>query len=192
MHQSDSILRHDLHILETMVDALPGYLASSLSKWALEPDMPALTLGGCLMRFHRLGMLRSHLHPLDQVRYDMLKNQYEQFLVEKVVRFEQRAHQEMHLRLGEWTNCLRELPSNIDTYRNKVDCRVVIDVMVAALQKRPYQLEQQVREELETLDRNLQARWQPGHFVWDTVWQPAYPEKMYWWLYGTPVTVAVP
>ncbi|MCP5096943.1 MAG: hypothetical protein GY943_15445 [Chloroflexi bacterium] len=191
MHQSDSILRRDLHILETMVDALPGYLLSDLSKWSLKSDMPPLTIGGCLMRFSRLGILRSQLDPLDQAHYDMVQNQYEQFLKEKVVRFEQRAHQEMHIRLGEWANCLRELPSDIDVYRNKVDIRVVIDVTMVALQKRPYQLESQIAEEINVLDRHLNGRWQPGHFLWNPVWQAAYPEEKYWWLYGMPATITV-
>jgi hypothetical protein len=191
MNQSVSILLRDLHILETMVDGLPAYLNSNQTKWQLKADMPPLTIGGCLMRFNRLGIMRTKLDPVDQAHYDMILNQYEQVLVEKVVRFEQRAHQELHLRLGEWTTCLRELPNIVNQFSNKADIRVVIDATVTAMEKRPYTLKPQIKKELTTLDRNLRSRWQTGKFIWDSVWQPAYPKDKYWWLYGLPTMVAV-
>jgi hypothetical protein len=71
-------------------------------------------------------------------------------------------------------------------YASEVDTRVVITALIDKLEGRPYQLDQRIQEELATLDRSLHRRWQIGEFVWSHVWQPAYPQDRYWWLYGEP------
>ncbi|KAA3663584.1 MAG: hypothetical protein DWQ04_10085 [Chloroflexi bacterium] len=191
MNEGQNALLHDLTILEAMLDELPEYLMSDATRWPIQADMPPLTIGGCLMRIHRLGKLQAQLPHLDKNRYDQAVLRFEDALIEKVVRFEKRTHQELHARLGEWSVCLRETYIQPKRYIDKVDIRVVIEEMMLALQKKPYHLEQQVVQQIDVLDKNLKNRWHPGEFVWDVVWQSAYPLQNYWWLYGSPVAIAV-
>jgi len=191
MNNAQDLLLHDLTVLEAMLDELPEYLLSDATRWQIQADMPPLTIGGCLMRIHRLGKLEAQLPHLDKSRYVQAVTRFDNTLVEKVVQFEQRVHHELHARLGEWSVCLREPHIQPKRYIDKVDIRVVIEEMMLVLQKRPYHLEKQISQEVEVLDKNLKSRWHPGEFIWDVTWQPAYPPANYWWLYGTPVAIAV-
>ena len=191
MNDDQHVLLHDLTILEAMLDKLPEYLTSDATRWSIQADMPPLTIGGCLMRLQRLGKLQAQLPHLDKNRVDLAVTRFDEALIEKVVRFEKRAHQELHARLGEWSICLREPHIQTKRYIDKVDIRVVIAEMIRALQKKPYHLEQQVIQEIDILDKNLKRRWHPGEFLWPVVWQPAYPSQYYWWLYGSPVAIAI-
>ncbi len=191
MNDDQNVLLHDLTILEAMLDELPEYLISDATRWPIQADMPPLTIGGCLMRIRRLSKLQAQLPHLDKNRVVQAGARFEDALIEKVVRFEKRAHQELHTRLGEWSICLREPHIQPKRYIDKVDIRVVIAELMLALQKKPYHLEQQVTEQIDLLDKNLKSRWHPGEFVWNVVWQSAYPSQSYWWLYGSPVAIAI-
>lgn len=192
MNEAQITLLQDLSILEAMLNELPEYLMSDATRWPIQADIPPLTIGGCLMRIRRLGKLQRQLPHLDKSRYDLAVARYEDILLEKVVRFEMRAHQEVHVRLGEWSTCLGETHIQRDRYIDKVDTRVVIEETIRALQKRPYHLQEQVTKEVDVLDKNLKSRWHPGDFVWQAVWQPAYAQESYWWLYGAPAAITVP
>lgn len=188
MNTNFALFETDLAILEAMVAELPAYLMSDATRWPL-PQMPALTLGGILMRLQRLQLLQMDAPVPMQQRLAAVKAQYETHLTEKIVRFEARAHQELHARLGEWTACLRKLHCVGEQYAEKADTRVVTEALIDALQERPYQLETQIVDEVAALDRNLRSRWQPGAFIWNPFWEAAYPPHQYWWLYGQPTSV---
>jgi hypothetical protein len=106
------------------------------------------------------------------------------------VRFEARAHQELHNRIGEWVNHIRDLgrrsSTEVNYYVGIVDTRVVITSLMDKLQTQPYKLETAVYEEVHDLDQNLRKRLVEHAFIWDSVWEPAYPQTKYWWLYGCP------
>lgn len=189
MNHADEILLKDLTIFEEMALDMGEYLKSESLYWTMaRGDMPRLTIGGYLMRQHRLSALRSSLPAGEQDRLDAAINTFDRVLVDQLVRFERRAHRELHTFLGEWVGHLRDwtrykMP-DIAAYANAVDTRVVITATVDKLREHPYQLDQRILEEMDVLDRKLLGRWQTGEFVWASVWQPAYPKKEYWWLYG--------
>lgn len=193
--QSDTgvqtILQHDLMILEEMAGAMDAYLVSEIKDWRIpRVNMPKLTIGGYLMRQYRLQALKQELTPGEQQRLETAVARFENALHERIVRFETRAHQEIHQRLSEWVACLRDLKGRMDAeanhYAGIVDVRVVIECLMDQLKTRPYQLEPQVVTEINTLDKNLRRRWEHGRFVWEPVWEPAYPAEKYWFLYGQP------
>ncbi|RMH01446.1 MAG: hypothetical protein D6706_01770 [Chloroflexi bacterium] len=188
MQNAQEILLRDLMTYEAMVNEMDLYLASEATHWTLvPPGLPKLTIGGCLMRQHRLLALKSQFHPEEQVRLDTAVNKLKRLLSEQVVRFEQRTYTEIRARLSEWIAYLGVFSRHgREYYARVVDTRVVLQAMINKLQQPPYRLDKKVIEELATLDKNLKGRWQPGSFVWESVWKPAYPEDTYWWLYGSP------
>lgn len=174
-----------------MLAQLGAYLSSDDTFWELsEPGMPKLTLGGCLMRRNRLQTLSDRLSPAAADRLRQTVSQLGALMMENVVRFEQKSHQELHARFAEWVSCLRKLSQHVaddpQYYADKVDIRVVIGALVDQLQQAPFRLEAQVQAELETLDKNLRNRWQPDSFVWVATWEAAYPRDRHWYLYGRP------
>ena len=142
------------------------------------------------MRQHRLLAVKENLQDEDAERLEVAIKLFDDALVEKIVRFEYRAHQELHSRIGEWVGYLRDLGSKVSSevnyYAGIVDVRVVITSLIEQLQKHPYKLADGVQEEVSDLDKNLRGRLIEHEFVWDKVWKPAYPRDKYWWLYGCP------
>lgn len=184
-------IKRDLDILVDMVSHLDAYLPDASTHWQMaEPDRPKLTIGGCLMRLERLHVLSHHFSPDDQQRLQQVTTQFDQLTQKSVVQFETKTHQELHARLHEWVAYLADLSQHMiadpDYFADKVDTRVVVTAMVKKMSTRPYHLDSQINIELESLDGNLYRRWHPGAFVWDTIWQTAYPEATYWYLYGMP------
>lgn len=191
MNEVHTVLLYDLLILEEMAANMAAYLISDVTSWTIpRANMPKLTVGGYLMRQHRLQILQDQLQPDDQARLWAAVQKFDEALIERVVRFEFRAHQELHTRIGEWVNYLRDLggrvASEANYYAGVADTRVVISSLFVQLQKDPYQLEQGALEEVKALDKNLRARLEDHEFIWDAVWKPAYPKEKYWWLYGCP------
>ncbi len=191
MNDEHQIILRDLKILEVMVAEVDDYLISEATHWTMEKgDMPKLTIGGCLMRRHRLPVVRDKMDAAAQARLDATLEAFESKLAGNVVQFEKRMHQELHARLSDWSNYLRHMSSrmmaDVDYYASVADVRVVITAMIDELMKPSYQLDQRILDEVAALDKNLKGRWLVGEFVWPLVWQAAYPMKTYWWLYGRP------
>ena len=191
MNKEYTVLLYDLLILEEMAANMDAYLVSDAREWTIpRSNMPKLTIGGYLMRQERLLVLEDNLQIEDRARLRAAIKLFDEALVEKVVRFESRAHQELHKRIGEWVSYLRDLgsraSSEVNYYTGIVDTRVVITCLIEKLQQQPYHLEQGVFEEVHDLDQNLRIRLGEHGFIWDMVWRPAYPQDKYWWLYGCP------
>lgn len=190
---SDGIekLREDLEILEEMAAEMDSYLKSEVLFWPMaKGGMPRLTLGGYLMRQHRLVELKGLLSDEEKARLDAAVEQFNGALVEKVVRLEQRANQELEARLRQWGEYLndlaRESGSSSAYYATAVEPRVMITALINKLKLPPYRLEPRVPDQVAMYDNNLRRRWDSGEFVWPEAWRAAYPEGSYWYLYGKP------
>lgn len=187
------ILSHDLALLEAMVARMSDYLISDATAWKLRGSyMPPLTVGGCLMRLNRLSLLQADLVSDQRLALARARRDFDEALSDKVVRFEQRAYQELNTRLREWTTYIRDLThssklmANRDRYVAKVDTRIVIGELVGKLGEYPYRLDGRVPRDVAALDRRLRQMWQPAEFVLEPVWRKVYPADPYWWLYGHP------
>ena len=185
------LLRRDLDIFHRMSMEAEEFLKSDLERWPMASgDMPQLTLGGLLMRRRRLGLLQARLDKGEQERFGAAVERVRLLLGSQVVRFELKGHRELHQRLGEWIGHLRNWTKiggvKAENYAEAADIRVVISEVVSRLQRKPYQIDPRVLSELAQVDRRLQASWSPSSFVWPQLWQPAYDEQSFWWLYGQP------
>ncbi|MFN2223110.1 MAG: hypothetical protein PVH65_03355 [Chloroflexota bacterium] len=188
-------LKDDLKILEAMAAEMDEYLRNGNLFWPLsDSSLPRLTLGGYLMRQHRLLALRQQLSDADQERLDAAEAQFEEALEEKVVAFETRAHKELRARLRQWHEYLKELrdPSLVagDYYSSAVETRAMLAALLNKLETPPYKLDRRVLNELASFDRVLANYWEAGEFIWPETWAEAYPRQRYWWLYGRPRTRA--
>lgn len=183
-------LGQDVTILTEMASAMDEYLRSDVLFWPmLKGGLPKLTLGGYLMRQHRLLALSALLSAEEQARVDTAVTQFNQALVEKIVRLEQKAHQELAARIRQWNEYLKELKPDRDAaaanYASAVETRVMITAVADKLQMPPYQFDDRITHQITQLDNNLRRYWRSGPFVWPEAWEPAYPQPDYWYLYGT-------
>jgi hypothetical protein len=187
---NDKLLR-DLEILTAMAGEMESYLNSNVLFWRMGISrMPALTLGGYLMRQHRLLALRNLLTAEQLAELDAAVFEYNKALVEKTVRFEQKAQRELDARLRQWDEYLKDVERGVATstsnYSTAVETWAMVAAIVDQLQLAPYTLERRIPQQTALLDNQLRRLWEPGEFIWPDEWQPAYPETDYWWLYGKP------
>lgn len=182
-------LQKDLAALEAMAAEMDEYLQSDVLFWPMaQGDLPRLTLGGFLMRQHRLLELRDLLSMQQQDRLHKAINQYHKALEEKVVRFEEKAHEELAARLRQWQTYLGEAKqgTGVAYYESAVEPRAMSQALIAQLRVQPYELQSELAQRVAMLDRELRQIWEAGDFIWPEEWKPAYPRKKFWWLYGHP------
>jgi len=193
MSDAEKKLLKDLSIVEKMAEMMAGYLRASALFGRMGPNMPALTLGGYLMRQHRLLALQEALSLADQERLKRAVYQFNMVLSGEIVRSEARAMQEYGARLRQWENTIRELRGaprqHMNYYSSTVEARAMLAALQNLLAAPPYRFDPKLAERLEMLDGGLLAMWGMGDFVWSEGWEPAYPIKGYWWLYGGVRTV---
>ncbi len=184
-------LASDLKVLAAMAAEMDTYLKQDTLFWRMKkPGMPMLTIGGYLMRQHRLLTLLDLLDEGEKEQLNTAVSQFNDALEEKVVRFEQKAHTEIDARLRQWQAYLNEAEweknPNHNAYPTAVEARLMLTGLVEKLQEDPYQLKSDVPHRIDQLDKMLKAHWQTGEFIWYAEWKPAYPPERYWWLYGRP------
>lgn len=184
-------LQRDLAILEAMASEMDEYLMSDVLFWRMiKGSMPMLTLGGYLMRQHRLLALRHLLDKEEQGRLDAAVIKFNMALDEKIVRFEQKTKTELEARIRQWSEYLRDLDQAPESagvnYGTAVDTRAMLEAILDKLRMPPYQVPARLPEQVRMLDTNLRGHWRPGDFIWPDEWKPAYPVADYWWLYGRP------
>ncbi len=189
MNDNKTIVLHDLLVLEEMASGMSDYLDHDALDWTIpRVNMPKLTIGGYLMRQDRLTILRHLFGPIELERLDHAINTFNAALNERIVRFEVRAHQELHKRIREWMSHMRELSadtfSQVNYFAGIADTRVVISLLIEKLRNDPFKLEKGIVSQVAALDRNLQSRVEKHPFIWEAVWEPAYPAEKYWWLYS--------
>ncbi len=191
MHNGNERLAQDIVALSAMAEQMAEYLDSDILFWPLgHSTLPMLTLGGYLLREHRLLALPQLLTPEQRSQVDAAVFQFNQTLSNRVVRFETKAQHELESRLRQWEESVKEIEhgtlQHSSNYGTIVETRAMIQALLDRLSMPPYQLDDRPGQLVTLLDMRLQNRWQPGEFVWPAEWQPAYPRDDYWWLYGSP------
>lgn len=191
MATDDHKLDKDVVIVEAMAKEMAAYLESGTLFMPLPDyaDMPNLTVGGYLLRQHRLQVLADLLETGQQSRLQQAIAQFKQARADKPASFNKKAQQELKARLRQWEQYLEEFETGEDSlayYKTAVEARVIIAELMKALYEHPAEIEFATSERLRKLDERLQKAWQPGNFVWPAAWQPAYPKEDYIWLYGYP------
>ncbi len=181
----------DIAILVAMAAEMAEYLNSDVLFWSMQTSgMPKLTLGGYLMRQYRLLALADSLSSEAQQELNTAVSQFNRALIERVVRFEKKAHIELEARIRQWGEFLRdvEVEGSIGrgSYAMAVETRAMMAAIIEKLHKRPYQLQSRVMPRVDLLDRNLQRYWEPDEFIWSEEWREVYPQTDFWWLYGLP------
>lgn len=193
MNDGSDRLAQDVAILTAMAGEMAEYLDSDILYWpAPRGGMPTLTLGGYLLREHRLLSLTGLLSAERQAQVAAAVTRFNQALVDRVVRIEKKAHHELEARLRQWEEYLKDMDRGAfdrsTNYDTAVETRAIIQALLDRLSLPPYRLEARPAQNLSTLDTRLQNRWRPGEFVWPAAWATAYPQAEYWWLYGSPRT----
>lgn len=183
---ADEKLKNDLMVFERFATETQNYLNSDTLFWPMG-NLPKLTLGGLLLRQHRLLLLRDQLDAAQQDRLDNAVGQFQLAISDAIVRFETKAHQELAARFRQWSQYLTDVvtgDAGVFNYAVAVEPRVMLALLLNQLQMKPYELNSDIPARLDALDLSLRARWKRGGFVWPHAWRAAYPQKEFWYLHG--------
>lgn len=188
-------LERDAAICKAMADDLNTYLLKDILYWSLSDSgprrhpYPQLTLGGLLMRLHHLGILQRDLTPDTYALYAQARDEAETAFKNWRVHLERKLLVEMAARMRSWSmflsDCAESPRQCADDYPTQAETRT----MIALLSERASGVAgvNQIRSQVRGLDRRLQDLTVPGPFVWDPIFEAAYPPDSFWWLYLSPL-----
>ncbi len=185
-------LATDLQILEEMAAQLPMYLSSEIMFWNLHTvNMPMLTLGGFLMRQHRLSALAVLLDEKEEARLKTAVSTATKTIIPQTIRVEKKATKEIFARARQFSEYLSDLRREHDAakagYGTAVESRLMIELLMKMLRKRPFQLDNSIPNRIKSIDTLLKMQWQPNNFIWPPEWAQTYSPEQFWWLYGNPI-----
>lgn len=188
----------DLIVLTAMADQITSYLIEGELFWPLSGrlpgGMPHLTIGGFLLRQHRLTALRARLDDRQQARLDAALAAFRAARMEWRIHYFNKIVREWEMRVNllqqflndceaqEAANCFENWPT---TARH----RTILHHLQEALQEGGEGPSDQQRAELERLDGGLRrylAQGEAGRFLWGADLAAVYPRNPYWWLWVVP------
>lgn len=192
----DKFLQAELDALQAMAESLEDYLLSDQLLWPLTGSggmLPRLTVGGLLMRQHRMAYLQDVL-AVDQrlachdalQSIDMTLNQWAVHAREKML-------QEWTMRVNLLAQFIRDcddleiVTDCVANWRSHAEQRVMLHHLQDALSR--YDGASDRDAELARIDRSLRrivAEGESGHFLWADELVPIYPPDVFWWLWVAP------
>ena len=194
MSDRASEIAYDLAVVEAMVAEMEPYLKSDLLYWrlspavALRPAVPLLTIGGVLLRTHRLGGQSDRLTPTQRNRLSAASDAFRVVTERWAAHTEKRMRRELDARLNSWQwfvdDCCERKQSCVAYYATEAELRTLLDLLIEAAAGFGNVAPQQRR--LVLLDSQFRRWLRPGDFVWAALLEPVYPRNRFWWLYGRP------
>jgi hypothetical protein len=188
-------LERDLLIVEASAADLKDNLLEDSIYWTLRAPrghhvLPKGTLGGLLMRLHRLDALEDDLTPQQRERLHAAATTVREELQTWAAQAEEMALREIKARLGAWSAYLEEVGGDPDRYiaeyPTQVQGRVALDFL---LEYAGDAVSAGTRSAVTTADNLLRSIGVASPFVWDDALIPAYPKSRFWWLYVQPVEI---
>ena len=187
-------LPRDLEIVESMVADLKPYLLGGALYGVMSErgpgrqPYPPLTVGGLLLRLHRMGALRDQLSPDERSRLGEAQARADEELSRWRTQTEEKVGREVAARLHAWTEflneCDRDYARYVIEYPTQVEARTIIALLLdfagKALDERG------LLARLQLADQLLREMAGECPFVWSDDLAPAYPQERFWWLYVCP------
>ncbi len=172
-----------------MVDNLVPYIYDKELFGQMPNRLPRLTLGGLLMRQHRIGALRHEMKPEQILAFDDAIVRLEKIRYEWLNHYKDKLLQEFQSRVNALTffveDCEQSWQSCDANWPNEAEKRTIVAHLAqeATLQG-IFEIEQ--RAILNKLDQKLRRFSRESEFLWDNRLKDAYPMPNYWWLHGRP------
>ena len=194
MRQAD--LDRDVAICRAMATDLEAFLLRDIVYWPLSQRgprrgrYPHLTLGGLVLRLHHLDVLKGSLSPDTYEQYTLMRAAVEADFDSWRVHLERKLLAEVSSRMRPWSFFLAECPewpsACAHEFPTQVEVRTMIALLLQMASEKKVKGSQKLRTHISGLDRRLQDLTLRAPFVWDPIFEPAYPAEKFWWLYVSP------
>lgn len=187
-------LGFDLAIAQAMVDELEVYLQRDVLYWQMDAHgpmssrFPKMTLGGLLLRRHRLNALRERLSSEQRAALDMINRRLDSLIGQWATAYGDKLQREIEARLNAWAryvmeDCLESRATCADDYPSQAEVRTMLALLLEEAAKYSRADLAPVQNRLAALDSQFKGLSGPGPFIWDPILAPAYPPDHFWWLY---------
>lgn len=189
---ASAILERDLQVVEAAAADLKAHLLSDTIYWTLNSQpttthlLPKGTLGGLLLRLHRLNALRDVLGSEQEDRLRRAAQVVEENLAVWRTQAEEKAIREAKARLRAWAVYLEECEADPARYHSEYPTQVEGRTVLELLMGFAADAVEDMRAPLEDADRLLHKISAPADFVWVPEMQAAFPPQPFWWLYVRP------
>jgi hypothetical protein len=183
-------LDRDVRTAEAMASRLTPYIYEDEVYGSMPGDLPKLTLGGLLMRLHRLSAVANLLAPQQQAALQKAQADLDKVRQEWPTAYEKKLQRELKVRITALEQFLAECGENArgcaDNYPSNIEKRVMAEDLTDEADSRSA-LPPELKSGLTSVDGKLRRYVKPGEFIWDKRLEPAYPRDKYWFLYVSPV-----
>ena len=150
---------------------------------------PRLTVGGLLLRLHRLHALEDRLSAAQKAQLTEIEALNEQARSEWTVHYNEKLLSEASSRLNVieafFADCEDDPRSCAANYPPEAMRRTIVQVIVETLERLNLP-NADVDRGARKIDSQLRRFTQPSDFIWAAELQPAFPKDPYWWLYAKP------
>lgn len=180
-------LTSDLRALEAMSDGLVPYVYEDELYGVMPGNLPRLTVGGLLMRLHRLTAIKDQLNASQreiveaaQKKVDEVREKWHVAYTGKIKReFKARAEAlEQYL-----TECVESVRACAENFPSNMEKRVILEQLyqeAIALDE----LGDDMKKRLPQLDNGIRRFAEASDFRWDHRLESVYPRDTYWFLYS--------
>jgi len=179
-------LDRDVRTVEAMASRLNPYVYENELYGLMPGDLAKLTVGGLLMRMHRLSAISSTLSPKQQDTLNKARQQLDDVRRDWTVAYEGKLTREYQSRISAFNQFLNEYPDNprsvAENYPSNAEKRAILESLADEAASLNI-LTADMKNALGATDNKLRRYTQPSSFIWDERLRPAYPEDKYWFLY---------
>lgn len=149
-------------------------------------NMPALTIGGLLLRLEQLHAHQATLNPAQQAQLAAIDARHEAVRREWDYHYNLKLKQEALSRLKAMDAYFSEMQdeprSAVNSYLPEALRRTIAQVLANILPP-----DDEIKAALRKADGGLRRWTEPGDFLWATELEDVYPRDKYWWLYVHPL-----
>ena len=181
-------IERDLSDAKSMADNLLPYVYEGELYGNIGGSTPKLTIGGLLLRLHRLHALADQLSASQKATLDEIDAQHEEVRREWSIHYHEKLKQEALSRLkvieAFFVECEDDPRVCSGNYQPEANRRTIVQNIAEALGQAEGSAE--ITKAAKKIDQQLRRYTEPSDFVWSPELQPAYPADTYWWLYAKP------
>lgn len=182
-------LNNDVRTVSEMASGIVPYVYEKELYGGMPPNMPRLTIGGLLMRLHRLNMLHNLLTPDQQAKVAEAQSLLDKARTEWPVAWEGKLERELDARLKTLSGLAQECRDDQqrcgEAYPSEIEKRVMVEHLVDALRAQDKLTDPQFAG-VRSFDTSIRGYLEKSGFIWDKRLAEAYPEDVFWFLYMRP------
>ncbi len=180
----------DLEIISSMVERLETYLRSDEvygNQGMFIEGLPAITLGGLLIRIRRLNALRELMGKSGQQELDSAIAEHDAIYNEWRVHYEEKLRAELDSRIKRIQQFIDETKDNPQlstlSFEPEQMRRTIIQEILYMMQRSDMEADA-TRNKLNDLDTELKQLVKEAEFRWSPVLKTLYSPDEFWWLYS--------